>query len=324
VAPPPHIDPKVEAPPRELPAIAEPQPAADRTESEPTPATEPDTSLCGTKCKVAAGLGTGAVLAVGVAAGAEVTKDIIVGGLTVAGGSTAIKAAGAAGGAVAGKIIIDGVADHVMPPSLPPESPGQSGAEKPETPPSETASANQTDGEGTEGANQPAQGELKGEFEQIRKNATLRHRKESHGAQGELDAATELVNKGQTVERLPDSKIQGRTNPDFLINEKQLLEIKSRNTPVTREWIQNSIKNSNVQFRDSGISDNPQGFVQLRLTNQGKPDIALLEEVVPMLDRVFHAGQYTKVIGVYIIHEGRLLAEWSRVGGQIIKTVFQK
>jgi hypothetical protein len=124
VAPSSHIEPKVEAPPRELPAIAEPQPAADRTESEPTPATEPDTSLCGTKCKVAAGLGTGAVLAVGVAAGAEVTEDIIVGGLTVAGGSTAIKAAGAAGGAVAGKVIADGVADHVMPPSLPPEQAG--------------------------------------------------------------------------------------------------------------------------------------------------------------------------------------------------------
>ena len=64
------------------------------------------------------------MLAVGVAAGVEVTKHIIVGGLTVAGGSTAIKAAGAAGGAVAGKIIIDGVADHVMPPSLPPEQAG--------------------------------------------------------------------------------------------------------------------------------------------------------------------------------------------------------
>jgi len=124
VAPPLHIDPKVEKPPRELPAIAEPQPAADRTEGKPAAAPEPDTSLCGTKCKVAAGLGTGAVLAVGVAAGAEVTKDIIVGGLTVAGSSTAIKAAGAAGGAVAGKIIADGVADHATPPSLPPEQSG--------------------------------------------------------------------------------------------------------------------------------------------------------------------------------------------------------
>jgi len=64
------------------------------------------------------------VLAVGVAAGAEVTKDIIVGGLTVAGSSTAIKAAGAASGAVAGKIIADGVADHATPPSLLPEQSG--------------------------------------------------------------------------------------------------------------------------------------------------------------------------------------------------------
>jgi hypothetical protein len=120
----PRQDPKVEASPHELPAIAEPQPAADRTEGKPAAAPEPDASLCGTKCKVAAGLGTGAVLAVGVAAGAEVTKDIIVGGLTVAGSSTAIKAAGAAGGAVAGKIIADGVADHATPPSLPPEQSG--------------------------------------------------------------------------------------------------------------------------------------------------------------------------------------------------------
>jgi hypothetical protein len=120
----PRQDPKVEASPHELPAIAEPQPAADRSEGKPAAAPEPDTSLCGTKCKVAAGLGTGAVLAVGVAAGAEVTKDIIVGGLTVAGSSTAIKAAGAAGGAVAGKIIADGVADHATPPSLLPEQSG--------------------------------------------------------------------------------------------------------------------------------------------------------------------------------------------------------
>jgi hypothetical protein len=136
VAPPPQIEPKEETPPRELPAIAKPQPIADRTESEPAPAAEPDTSLCGTKCKVAAGLGTGAVLAVGVAAGAEVTKDIIVGGLTVAGGSTAIKAAGAAGGAVAGKVIADGVAEHVTPPGPPPE---QSGPKPADTPAQEKA-----------------------------------------------------------------------------------------------------------------------------------------------------------------------------------------
>jgi hypothetical protein len=92
-------------------------------------------------------LGTGAVLAVGVAAGAEVTKDIIVGGLTVAGGSTAIKAAGANGGAVAGKVIAEGVADHVTPPGPLPEQSGPKPAdaqaqEKAPEPPREQESAN--------------------------------------------------------------------------------------------------------------------------------------------------------------------------------------
>jgi hypothetical protein len=269
-------------------------------------------------------LGTGAVLAVGVAAGAEVTKDIIVGGLTVAGGSTAIKAAGAAGGAVVGKVIADGVADHVMPPSLPPEQADPSGADKSETSSIETTAENQINADSTEGASQPAPGELKGEFEQIRENATLRHRKESHGAQGELDAATELVNQGYTVERLPDSNIPNRTHPDFRINDSHLLEIKSRNAPVTKNWIHDSISNANTQFRDSGIGSNPQGFVQLRLSDQGVPDTEVLEQVVPLIDRIFHPAQYSKVIGVYVVHEGRLLAEWIRVGGKIVKTILYK
>ena len=134
-------EPKEDVPPHELPAIAERQPASDRTDSEPAAATEPDASLCGTKCKVVAGLGTGAVLAVGVAAGAEVTKDIVVGGLTVAGGSSAIKAAGAIGGAVAGKIVIDGVAEHAMPPSLRAEQPKSSTVD----PPSESKAPESTD-----------------------------------------------------------------------------------------------------------------------------------------------------------------------------------
>jgi hypothetical protein len=266
-------------------------------------------------------LGTGAVLAIGVAAGAEVTKDIIVGGLTVAGGSTAIKAAGAAGGAVAGKIIIDGVADHVMPPS-PLEQAGPSEAEKSDTPPTEAAADNQADGECAEDASQPARGRIKGDLEKIRKEAALRA-KHSHGAQAELDTAERYAENGIDIERRPDSTVPGRTNPDYFANGK-FIEVKSRNTPVTHAWLKNAINTTNKQFANSGFEGSPQGSAELNLSNQSMTDAELINKVAPSVDRIFHPGQYTKITEVHIIHEGRLIAEWTRIGNKIVKTFLVK
>ena len=221
--------------------------------------------------------------------------------------------AGAAGGAVVGTIVVDGVADHVMPPSTPTEP------ARPVSPEKSASSAESTArGETSEPADQPRpkRGEIKGDLTQLQKEATQHNQS---GSQEELAAIEYYAEQGHTVEKLPESRVNGQRSPDLRVDGK-LVEIKARQKPVTKNWIQKQINEANQAYKESAHED-PSGAVDLRVKNQGQSDAQVLEQAKPEIERQFRPDQYRSVSAVRLFNEGRLLGEWVRSGGRVIRVV---
>jgi len=283
------------------------EPIRERRSQEP----EPAGPLCGTYCRLSLGaVGTGLL----VAGGVEVTKDAVILGAVAGGESMGISVAGAAGGAVVGTIVVDGVADHVMPPSAPTEPARPASPEKPASSADNTARG--------ESANQPApkRGTFKGDLTRLQKEATTGPLEDRVGAQGELDAIERLLQEGKNVEKLPERGIKGQTDPDLLV-DGELREIKTRAEPLNENWAKRMIEKANDQIKDSQYGEKPQGSVDLQLRDQVASDSELLQKAEEQVRRQFKVDRSRSLTSVRIYHEGRLLAEWSRVGDKVVKVI---
>ncbi len=281
------------------------EPIRERRSQEP----EPAGPLCGTYCRLGLGaVGTGLL----VAGGVEVTKDAVILGTVAGGESMGMSVAGAAGGAVVGTIVVDGVADHVMPPSAPTEPARPVSPEKPPSSADDTARRESAD------QSAPRRGTFKGDLTRLHKEAAAKKAIHRVGAQGELDAIERLLQEGKNVEKLPERNITGQGDPDLLV-DGELREIKTREKPLSDGWVKDMIEKANDQIKTSQYSENPQGSVDLQLKNQIESDSQLLEKAEVQVRRQFKEDQSRSLTSVRIYNDGRLLAEWSRIGDKVVQ-----
>lgn len=159
------------------------------------------------------------------------------------------------------------------------------------------------------------------------------------GALGELAAAERLTAEGKTVTLIkpvenvkitnPEGQLVTKANPDFLIEingQKQLVDIKSRDTLPTKGWVNDKIKEVNAQIRDNG--DNAlaaNGAAELQLFGPGAADFASAKAVIS--DKV--KGSFTPSVNRYVgrvsvYFDNVLKLEWRRqADGSIVQTVGQ-
>jgi hypothetical protein len=286
------------------PVTVAPEAVGEHESHEP----EPSAPLCGTYCKLTLGaVATGAAVV-----GGELVKDGIIIGAAATGGGQGMSAVGVAGGAVAGTVVIDGVAEHIKPPSAPTDPTQPKRAEQP------ASSADHRASEENAGQAAPKRGTFKGDLTRLQELAKSERADNRIGAQGELDAIERLLQEGKNVEKLPERSVPDQGDPDLLV-DGELREIKTREDPLNDQWIKRQIEKANGQIETSGYGEGPQGSVDLQLRGQPETDEQLVQRAERQVLRQFHANRSRGLTAVRIYNDGRLIAEWSRIGTQVVR-----
>ena len=137
------------------------------------------------------------------------------------------------------------------------------------------------------------------------------------GALGELQAIERWLSEGTHVEALPEHQNSGRKNPDYRVNG-EIVEVKTRNEPITDRYIKDQITKANKQVKKSGLDDT--GAVEIQLN--GEAAAGELAAVEAQVHSNFNEARGTSLHRVSVFKDGVLFGEWIRTSDGTVTRTF--
>jgi hypothetical protein len=156
---------------------------------------------------------------------------------------------------------------------------------------------------------------------------------DNDGPLGELEVAERWLRqgiKGEDIEILEESTIQGQKNPDFRI-KGELTEIKTRVQPLDHRYVSDAVSKASSQIKQSGLDGGrpmlgverlgPQGQVEIQLNGEAA-QTSTLDVIEAQVRSSFspQKGASLRRVGVY--GDGRLVGEWVRTAANVIVRTF--
>jgi hypothetical protein len=171
---------------------------------------------------------------------------------------------------------------------------------------------------------------VRGNLDQLKKRIA---EADNDGPLGELEAAERWLRqgvKGEDIEVLEASRVQGRTSPDFRV-KGELTEIKTRVQPLNHRSVSDAVGSASRQIRESGLDAGrpmvgtggrgPQGQVEIQLNGEAART-GTLDVIEAQVRESFNLQRGDGLRRVAVFCNGRLVGEWVRTAANVIVRTF--